>query len=129
MISNSKISVTLTPELRLEQALKKTGVEDPLTVKKLTINGKITETDFAYIGENLADTLQELDMGDASVEEDIFNNYASVLEKLSSIIIPKSITYIDDEVFTYLTEIKSVTIPGRFLSPLAGFLSEDDFDD
>ena len=60
------ISVTLTPELRLGQALKQAGVKDPATISRLTVAGKLTEDDFLYIHENMAKTLHELDMGDAS---------------------------------------------------------------
>ena len=65
MEENSQITVTLTPEFRLEQAL----AEDPETITKLTIAGTITDDDFAFIRITMADTLQELDMSNASIDE------------------------------------------------------------
>jgi len=56
------ISVTLSPELRLEQALKQAGVEDLAAVTKLSISGTITGDDFRYFLNTMRDTLQELDM-------------------------------------------------------------------
>jgi hypothetical protein len=130
MIPKKDVTVRLTPELRLEQALKEAGVENPETVRKLDISGEITDADFKYFYENMADTLQELDMGAALVDEGSFNYYMTdEMKNLTSIIIPKLITDIDQDVFVVLTNVNFVTIPGRFLSPLAGFLSEDDFDD
>ena len=40
MTQNTHITVTLTSELRLEQALKEAGVKDLTIVTKLTIVGK-----------------------------------------------------------------------------------------
>jgi len=61
MTQNIEISVTLSPELRLEQALKQAGVEDPATVTHLTIEGKITNNDMRYILENMRENLKKLD--------------------------------------------------------------------
>jgi len=86
-MKNLSVSVTLTSELRLEQALKEAGVENPASVTKLTISGIIGRVnllkekkwntfkecqyrdDFWYINQNMGKTLQELDLGEALVDE------------------------------------------------------------
>jgi hypothetical protein len=62
------ITVTLTPELRLEQALKEAGVENPASVTNLAIAGTMTKDEFYFISENMAKTLQKLDLGEAMLE-------------------------------------------------------------
>jgi len=59
--TSKKITVTLTPETGLEQALKIAGIE-PTSVEKLTISGYMHEDDLEYIVYNMADALLELDM-------------------------------------------------------------------
>ena len=63
MTPNIEIKTSLTPALRLEQALKEAGVEDAASVRKLVISGEITNADFRYIRENMAETLHEVDLG------------------------------------------------------------------
>ena len=67
MTTNTQISVTLTPELRLKRVLKEAGIENPATITRLTVVGRINKDDFEYIRENMRETLLELDLGDASV--------------------------------------------------------------
>ena len=66
MIPNTEITVSLTPELRLEEALKGAGISDPKEVSKLTVLGKIRERDVAFIREKM--TLQEIDLSNAIVD-------------------------------------------------------------
>ena len=66
-----KISVTLSPELRLEQALIQAGTTDPATVSHLTVAGMLTDVDFGYIRKNMRETLHELDISNASVVVDL----------------------------------------------------------
>ena len=77
MEPNTNVSVTLTSELRLEQALQEVGVEDPASVRELAISGEITEADFAFIRKNMDETLQEVDISKASIEvnRSIFDAY------------------------------------------------------
>ena len=58
MTSNTHITVALTPEQRLEQALKNAGIDNPSSVVKLTVTGTVTDDDFRYIRLNMAETLQ-----------------------------------------------------------------------
>jgi len=70
MSPNTNISVHLTPELRLEQALKGANVEDPASVSQLTVSGMLTDDDFRYISKKMGDTLQELILSkDAAIEK------------------------------------------------------------
>jgi len=90
MTDNTKISVTLTPELRLEQALKEAGVKDPTTVTKLSIAGTPTIDDFEYIRKNMCENLQVLDMSNASITKiESFNFYGC--KGLTSVILPDTI--------------------------------------
>jgi len=104
MTDNTKISVTLTPELRLEQALREAGVEDPTTVSELIVVGTLTENDFEYIREKMGKSMLDLDMSDASVENNTiksftFGSYPSHCASLTSVTIPASITEIAHNAF------------------------------
>ena len=65
MTQNTQITVTLTPELRLEQVLKEAGNPD----SHLTILGIITFEDFQYMRENKYITFETADIKNASFEE------------------------------------------------------------
>jgi len=92
MTVNNCISVRLTSEIRIEQALKDAGVKKPASVRKLAISGEITEADFRYIRKKMAKTLQELDMGDASVENNVLDGVPfGGCSGLTSITIPKTV--------------------------------------
>ena len=60
-MAKTNVNVCLTDEIRLEQALKEAGVENPATVVKFAVSGMITDDDFRFIRENMAETLRELD--------------------------------------------------------------------
>jgi hypothetical protein len=90
MTSSKNVTVSLTSELRLEQALKDADVEDPASVRKLAISGEVTEADFWFIHENMADTLQELDTGDVAGCNRINAYMCGGIEDMDSVVIPKS---------------------------------------
>ena len=71
MTSKVNINVCLTDEIRLEQALKDAGIDDPATVKKLTVSGQLIEADFRYIGEKMRE-LRLLDMEGAPLLYDYY---------------------------------------------------------
>ena len=111
-MKDSGISIHLTPKLRLKQALKKAGVNDPATVKQLAISGTVTKKDFAYIVSQMDETLQELDMSYANIEEDsIGENALCGCSGLTSVVIPNSVWEIEDCAFTGCTGLTSITIP------------------
>jgi len=112
MIPNTEITVTLTPELRLKQALKQAGVKDPAMVTKLTVMGNITCHDFAFIRKNMNKTLQELDMSGASVIKNRINRSMgfSQCTALTSVIIPNSVTRIGGA-FSFCAKLTSIIIP------------------
>jgi len=120
MTQKNQISVTLTPKLRLKHALKKAGVENSATVTRLTVTGRITKDDFRYIRENMAKTLQELDMGKATVKRKLFPDLAlRDCIGLTSVTIPDSVTNIGGDkpfiaqlgAFYGCRGLKSVIIP------------------
>ena len=109
MESNIYLSVSLSPELRLEQAFIEAGVENPASVTKLTISGTMTDDDFLYIRENMAETLQELDLSQiiATVIEDLaFENCTA----LTSITIPGSVKEMRGTVFEGCDSLTSINI-------------------
>ena len=92
MTPNNQITVNLTSELRLEQALKQAGVDKPKTVTRLVVAGMLTFDDFKYLRKKMGKTLQELDMSNASVETNIIKEKTfSGCTALTSIAIPDSI--------------------------------------
>ena len=75
-IVNNHLSLCLTSELRLKQALLDVGVENPASVSQLTVAGMLTEDDVRFIRENMRETLEKLDMGDAMFEDNIIPHCA-----------------------------------------------------
>jgi len=107
----TNISLILTPKLRLEQALKKAGIENPASVICLTIAGTMTEADFRYIRQNMPKTLQKLDMKKATVEENLIEDECfECCTGLTSVIIPDSVTEISSTAFGGCTGLTSLTI-------------------
>lgn len=109
MTTNTSISVTLTPELRLEQALKQAGIEKPATVTRLIVSGTLTNDDFKYIRKKMNRTLTELDMSEASIEDNKIG-YKTFTARLTSVSMPDSITAIDDREFARLEELINITV-------------------
>jgi hypothetical protein len=109
---SQNIQITLSPALRLAQALKHAGVENPATITRLTLNGTLTGDDFKYIRENMRETLQELDMSGALVENSIIENRAFHLcTGLTSVTIPALPVEIEEMAFSGCVSLKSVIIP------------------
>lgn len=95
---NANLSVTLTPELRLEQALTVAGIENPASVTQLTVVGTLVEDDLRYISENMAETLQELDMGHTTIGRNIIANHLSCCYDLTAIKVhPDNTAYASEE--------------------------------
>ena len=89
------ISVTLSPELRLEQALKEAGIVNAATLSRLTVDGTITDADCVYIRWNMAKTLRKLDMSGALFEENKIPKFAFMYcTRLTSFTIPDSVAVI-----------------------------------
>lgn len=109
MTTNTSISVTLTPELRLEQALMQAGIEKLSKVTQLSVTGTLTNDDFKYIRKKMSKTLKELDMSKASVENNTIG-YKTFSAGLTSVIIPDSITSIDDFEFGRLDKLINITV-------------------
>ena len=111
-MKNTDLSLRLTSELCLEQAIKEAGIENPACVSKLTVCGLLTDDDFGYIRVNMANTLKELDMNNAVIEENIIRD--SALERctgLISVLIPEGVTNISHCAFLGCAELTWVNIP------------------
>ena len=112
MITNNHLSVCLTSELRLEQALKEAGIEDPACVSKLTISGMLTKEDFGHIRRNMAETLKELDMSGAVIEENTIKTWAfNSCTGLTSVALPEGVTTIGNTAFEDCAALASINIP------------------
>lgn len=107
---NTKITVNLTPEFRLDKALIEAGVEDSETVTELTVTGKITDDDIEFIREMMGKTLQVLDMSGATLSR-IGESDFEGCTGLTSVIIPDSVTCIDRTSFQGCTGLTTITIP------------------
>ena len=108
MTQKNNITVILSPDLRLKQALKNAGIEDPATVEKLTVAGVLTNDDWFYIRLGMGETLQELDMGGASVTE-IGSIAFGINQALKSVILPDTLEIIGSNAFR-CTALTSITI-------------------
>jgi len=105
------VSVTLSQRLRLEQALKKAGIKEPAYVSRLTVTGTFAESDFRYICENMAETLQELELSNASIRKNhIPYPGFSGCTGLISIILSETVQSIDRRVFYDCTQLSSIAV-------------------
>ena len=110
--SNMNLTITLTPELRLEQALQNAGVEDPSTITNLTITGQLTRgLDFKYIRKRMRKTLQKLDLSGVSINGNKIGNWSfGGCIALESIIIPKTVKKIDTKAFWGTPDITTILV-------------------
>ena len=89
-MTSTKVTVNLTSKTRMEQALKKAGVENPASITKLTVIGKLTLKDFWHLEYVMAETLEELDLSRASVEDnEIERFFFDCFTSLTSLVLPE----------------------------------------
>jgi len=116
MTSKTSVTVRVTEELRLEQALKNAGIENPATVTDLVVEGAMTRDDFEYIRENMGKTLQTLDMSKAAMSR-IANFAFDGCTGLVSVIIPDTVEEIGLSAFIGCTGLRSFFIPAAVAHP------------
>ena len=112
MTQNTQITVSLTPETGLEQALKQAGIEDPASITQLTVVGAINGKDFRYIGNKMRETLTELDLSNALMMNMVlFSNFNGGCSGLKSVSIPASLIDFDRcwTFFYSCSELTSIT--------------------
>jgi len=112
-ITNISVSLHLTHWLRLEQALQKERekYKYPVCVTKLTVSGTFAERDFRYIRENMADTLQELDISNVSTKKNRIPCAGfSGCSALTSVSFSETAQLIDCRVFTDCANLTAITI-------------------
>ena len=103
------ISVNLTPETGLEQALKNAGIENPASVTKLTVTGMITEDDCIYLCDTIFDGLQELDMANAAFWENKMPYPICSCHELVSVTIPNWLVNYYGFEFDFCYKLTSIT--------------------
>ena len=112
MKQNTNFTVELTPEIRLEQALKNAGIKDIALVTKLCIIGTVTDDDFKYIREKMAKTLKELDFSSTLLEGGKIGEWAFInCTGLISVNISNSATEIREGAFQGCNRLSNVVIP------------------
>ena len=105
------ISVNLTPKTGLEQALKNAGIDNPESVAKLTVSGAITKEDCRFIRENMRETLQELNLSEASFEKNKIDDLTFFdAIGLVSVTLPDSIFEIGIHIFGRCESLTSIAI-------------------
>ena len=106
---NTSVSVSLPPKMRLKQALKEAGIENPATVTKLTISGgTLIGRDFGYIRGKMGKILQKLDV--ENTELDKFDFSVAGCTALISISIPASLKGIFRPAFVGCNNLIDVTV-------------------
>jgi hypothetical protein len=104
------ITVNLTPEIRLDQALEtEAGIDDLASVTKLTILGTLKGYDVQFIRENMSDTLQELFMSNALVDQIRHFSFAGCTA-LRYITLPNSDVNIGNRSFLGCSALKSISV-------------------
>ena len=112
MSQQTHITVTLSPEIRLGAALINAGIKRPASVRKLTINGMLSLTDFHFIHTKMRRTLQVLNMGSASIEDNKIPDWAfNHCIGLISVTIPDTVIEIGKCAFWECTGLSSMIIP------------------
>ena len=109
MTSNT-VTVSLTAQKWLKQTLQEASVENPASVRNLTISGTLTASDFWYIRKNMGTTLHELDIANASdgyrLPDEAFKNCTG----LTSVILPNTLKKFETGVFWGCESLISITI-------------------
>jgi hypothetical protein len=109
---NDHLTIRLTPQRRLDQALIKEGIEDFASVTQLTIAGTLTRDDFKLIRRKMAKSLQKLDISNATLEEGKLKRGALArCTALTAVAIPNWISEIGDSAFSNCVNLKSINIP------------------
>jgi len=106
------ITVILTSEFGLKEAMIGAGVKRPTSVKKLAISGTLVIADFQFIHTKMRRTLQSLNMKSALLEDNTIPDWAfNHCSGLISVIIPDSTIKIGKCAFWECTNLSSVIIP------------------
>jgi hypothetical protein len=116
---NIQVTIHTSPKIRVEQALKEAGVDDPAAVVKLTVAGRFLKKDFDYICNNMSETLRKLDMNNALPEKNTIPHNAFGLfenESLTSLILPHSLKEIAGQAFCGCESLTSIFIPASVIS-------------
>ena len=116
MTSKTDVTVRVTEEIRLEQAFKEAGIENPALVTDLVVDGAMTIDDFVYIRKKMRNTLQTLDLSNATIRR-IPNFALEGCPALVSVIIPDTVEEIGLSAFRGCTALKSFFIPAAVSDP------------
>ena len=108
--------VRVSSEIRLDQSLSIYGFENPASIIKLAILGKMNRLDFKYIRKKMSSNLQELDISEATIDNNRIPNKAfDHCSNLTSIALPNTILEIRKKTFSFCSSLTSISIPSSVI--------------
>lgn len=79
-------------------------------IEDLTVEGVLTEQDMEYIDNTFA-FLKNINMKSCAIPENKITNKFMILSQLESIVLPNSLSFVDEYAFDYSNNLKSVYLP------------------
>ncbi len=97
----------------LAAAMTAAGCEDMMDISKLTVTGKVNSDDLYFIRDNIGGTLDKLDLGAVTVENDYtFGDHALAYCAFEELVLPESLERIEGEhAMEGCSNLKSIVIP------------------
>ena len=109
-MDKNNVTIRLSKDTEVKQALKYAGVYDPASVKKLTVTGVFSSGHFHDVLKQMGQTLQELDLNDASFDKHNWYTNRRDCPALVSIVLPASVSDLYPDMFSHLTGLNSIFV-------------------
>lgn len=96
----------------LHTAMTEAGCEDMTDISRLTVTGNVSHDDMYYLRDNVGPTLDALDLGEVTVEENRLGHEALRSCGFNEVVLPNSIEYLSDwSILSNCVNLKSINIP------------------